>query len=88
MVLAFAVLVTMSVDSDAAVGAAANQLTHSRAAVYSTGEVLIAEWNSVGRGSIRLWNENKIAPGVSRDRMRPGRLWDGLNKNAGWIDNA
>src|SRR6266852_4582419 len=59
------------VDSDTPVGAAANLLTHGRAA--GTGcKVLVAERNRCGRRGIHLRNEDQVTLGVGRHRMRAG----------------
>src|SRR6266567_4022904 len=71
----------MLIDSDAPVGAAANQLPH-RCTAGAGCKILVSERDRSGRRGIRLRNEDQVALGVRRHRMRTGRLGDGLDQDA------
>src|SRR5437762_12988751 len=65
-------------DADTAVGAAANPLAHSR------GIAAGADYPD-GR---RLRDEDEVALGIGRYRVRAGRLRDGLDQDAGRVDHT
>src|SRR5258705_3452802 len=76
----------MSVDDNAAVDATAKQFAHRRrSACYGVG---VSGRNRAGRPGPYLRNEDQVAPGVSRDRMRAGRLRNGLDEDARAVYHA
>src|SRR5882672_489725 len=68
----------VDVDTDTAVGAAANLLAHGRR--------IAAGADYPDRR--RLRDEDEIALGVGRRRVRAGRLRDGFDQDAGRIDHT
>src|SRR6266704_5052442 len=69
----------MHVDSDASVGAAANPRAHGCSVASVTDDCLRR----------RLRDEDEVALGVGRHRVRAGRLRDGLDQDIGFrVDHA
>ena len=68
----------VDVDTDAPVVAAANPRAHVRCVTADTDH----------RNRRRLRNEDEVALGVGRHRVRAGRLRDGLDQDAGSVDHA
>src|SRR2546422_8404375 len=68
----------MHVNGDAAVGAAADSLAHGR------GIAAGADYPD----RRRLRDEDEVALGIGRHRVRAGRLRDGLDQDAGPVDYA
>src|SRR5437667_2984075 len=68
----------MHINGDAAVGAAADSLAHGR------GIAAGADYPD----RRRLRDEDEVALGIGRHRVRAGRLRDGLDQDAGPVDHA
>src|SRR5439155_25825231 len=68
----------MHINGDAAVGAAADSLAHSRGIAAGTDDP----------DRRRLRDEDEVAPGIRRHRVRAGRLRDGFDQDAGRVDHA
>jgi len=77
---------TMSVDGDTAVHAAAKQLAdRRRSARYGVG--VSGRNRGAGRPGPYIRNEDQVALGVGCDRVRAGRLWNGLDEDTGSVNN-
>ena len=78
LVIVLVLVDIMDVDTDTPVGAAANPLAHVRSVTARTDHC----------NRRRLRNEDEVALGVRRHRVRAGRLRDGLDQDAGPVDHA
>src|SRR4029077_2636840 len=68
----------MDVDTDTPVGAAANARAHVRSVTAGTDRC----------NRRRLRNEDEVALGIRRHRVRPGGLRNGFDQDAGAVDDA